>query len=155
MIKGLAGYGQNYLLYYIAQQVVHKLSNELYEKLISLSHDFYAKNSPASLMARVTNDVSALQNALFRVPPSIIRDGLTVIVMVVILFYLHWKFALISLIIFPIAAVPLAQFSNKMRQASREGQKQMGEIYCFSAGNTFRHKHHQSLHAGKIGDQTI
>ena len=130
LIKGVAGYGQNYLLYYIAQQVVLKLRNELYEKLISLSHDFYAKNSTARLMARVTNDVAALQNALFRVPPSIIRDGLTVVVMVGVLFYLNWKFALISVVIFPIAAIPLAQFSSKMRHASREGQKQMGEIYA-------------------------
>jgi len=129
-IKGIAGYGQNYLLSYIAQKVTLKLRNQLYEKLLSLSHDFYAKNSSARLMARVTNDVSAVQNALFRVPPSIIRDGLTVIVMIGVLFYLHWKFALISIVIFPIAAIPLAQFSKKMRHASREGQKQMGEIYA-------------------------
>lgn len=130
LLKGLAGYGQNYLLYYIAQRVVLKLRNELYEKLISLSHDFYAKNSTARLMARVTNDVNALQNALFRVPPSIIRDGLTVLVMIGILFYLNWKFALISIVIFPVASFPLAQFARKMRHASREGQKQMGEIYA-------------------------
>lgn len=129
LVKGIAAYGQNYLLYYITQNVVRKLRNELYEKMISLSHDFYVKNSSARLMARVTNDVAALQNALYRVPPSIIRDGLTVFVMIGVLFYLHWKFALISLVIFPLAAIPLGQFARKMRHASREGQKQMAEIY--------------------------
>lgn len=130
LIKGIAGYGQNYLLYYITQNVVRKIRNELYEKLISLSHDFYARNSTPKLMARVTNDVMALQNALFRVPPNIIRDGLTVIVMIGILFYLHWKFAHISLVVFPVASIPLAQFSRKMRNSSREGQKQMAEVYA-------------------------
>ncbi|MHB9154618.1 MAG: ABC transporter ATP-binding protein [Endomicrobiales bacterium] len=130
LIKGIAGYGQNYLLYFITQNVVRQIRNELYEKLISLSHEFFVRNSSARLMARVTNDVTALQNALFRVPPSIIRDGLTVIVMICVLFYLHWKFALISIVVFPLAAIPLAQFSRKMRTASREGQKQMGEIYA-------------------------
>jgi subfamily B ATP-binding cassette protein MsbA len=47
-----------------------------------------------------------------------------------ILFYLNWKFALISVVVFPVASLPLAQFSSKMRHASREGQKQMGEIYA-------------------------
>ena len=129
LIKGVAGYGQNYLLYYIAQNVVLKIRNELYAKLVSLSHDFYVNNSSARIMARVTNDVSALQNALFRVPPSIIRDGLTVIVMIGVLFYLHWKFALISLLVFPIASIPLTQYARKMRNASRDGQKQMAELY--------------------------
>lgn len=130
LVKGLAGYGQNYLLYFIAQNVVRRLRNELYEKLILLSHDFFVRNSSARLMARVTNDVAVLQNALIRVPTNIIRDGLTVIVMIVVLFYLNWKFAVISLLIFPLAAIPLVQFSRKMRHASREGQKQMAELYA-------------------------
>ncbi|MGA2090700.1 MAG: ABC transporter ATP-binding protein [Endomicrobiales bacterium] len=130
LIKGIAGYGQNYLLSYITQNVVRKIRNELYEKLISLSHVFYVNNSTARLMSRVTNDVMALQNALFRVPPSIIRDGLTVIVMIGVLFYLHWKFAFIALVMFPLASLPLIQFAQKMRSASREGQKQMGEVYA-------------------------
>jgi len=130
LVKGIAGYGQNYLLSYITQNVVRRLRNELYEKLIGLSHDFYARNSTPKLVARVTNDVNALQNALFRVPPSIIRDGLTVIVMIGVLTYLHWKFALISFIVFPLASIPLVQFSRKMRNASRAGQKQMAEVYA-------------------------
>lgn len=130
LIKGIAGYGQNYLLYYITQNIVRTIRNELYEKLIALSHEFYAKNSTPKLVARVTNDVMALQNALFRVPPNIIRDGLTVIVMIGVLFYLHWKFALISLVVFPLASIPLAQFSRKMRNASRAGQSQMAELYA-------------------------
>ena len=130
LIKGIAGYGQNYLLSYITQNVVRKIRNELYEKLIGLSHVFYVNNSTARLMARVTNDVMALQNALFRVPPSIIRDGLTVIVMIGVLFYLHWKFAFIALVMFPLASLPLIQFARKMRSASREGQKQMGEVFA-------------------------
>jgi len=129
-VKGLAGYGQNYLMYYITQNIIRQLRNELQNKLISLSHDFFVKNSSARLMARVTNDVVALENALFRVPPNLIRDGLTVIVMIGALFYLHWKFALISLIIFPLAAIPLAGFARKMRNASRLGQKQMAEVYA-------------------------
>jgi subfamily B ATP-binding cassette protein MsbA len=130
LIKGIACYGQNYLLSYITQNVVRNIRNELFVKLVSLSHDFYVKNSTPRLMSRVTNDVSTLQNALYRVPPSIIRDGLTVIVMIGVLFYLHWKFALISLIIFPLAGIPLANFARKMRSASRAGQKQMAEVYA-------------------------
>ncbi|MCB4790749.1 MAG: ABC transporter ATP-binding protein/permease [Elusimicrobia bacterium] len=128
-LKGIAGYGQNYLMYYITQNIIKTLRNELYEKLITLSHSFYVKNSTSKLMARVTNDVQVLSNALFRVPPSIIRDGLTVIFMIGIIFYLNWRFATLSLIIFPVASIPLSGFARKMRNASREGQKQMAEVY--------------------------
>ncbi|MBN1621948.1 MAG: ABC transporter ATP-binding protein [Endomicrobiales bacterium] len=129
LIKGIAGYGQSYLMHYITQNIIRKLRSELYEKLIFLSHDFFVKNSTPRLMSRVTNDVYALENALRRVPANLIRDGLTVIFMIGIMFYLNWRFSALSLIIFPIASIPLAQFSRKMRDASRQGQKQMAEIY--------------------------
>lgn len=131
LVRSLAGYGQNYLTLYIAQRATLRIRNELYDKLISLSHDFYSKNSTPRLMARVTNDVSALYNALSRVPLNMIRDGLTIIIMIGALFYFNWKFALITLIVFPLASLPLGSFARKMRDASRKGQKQMGEVYSY------------------------
>jgi ATP-binding cassette, subfamily B, bacterial MsbA len=131
LVRSVAGFGQNYLTLFIAQRVTLRIRDELYEKLISLSHDFYSKNSTPRLMARVTNDVSALYNALSRVPLNMIRDGLTIIIMIGALFYFNWKFALITLIVLPLASLPLVTFARKMRDASRKGQKQMGEVYSY------------------------
>ncbi|MFH1368266.1 MAG: ABC transporter ATP-binding protein [Elusimicrobiota bacterium] len=130
-VRSIAGFGQNYLTLYIAQNVTLKIREELYDKLISLSHDFYSRHSTPRLMARVTNDVNALYNSISRVPTNIIRDGLTVIVMIGVLFYYNWKFALILMVFFPVASIPLASFARKMRDASRKGQKQMGELYSY------------------------
>lgn len=131
VLRSLAGFGQNYLTLYIAQRVTLKIREDLYEKLISLSHSFYSKHSTPRLMARVTNDVNALYNSLSRVPLNMIRDGLTVIIMIGVLFYFNWKFAFITVVLFPLASLPLAQFARKMRDASRKGQKQMGEVYSY------------------------
>jgi len=150
-LKGLGAYGRSYLLQYIGQNVIRTLRKELYEKLISLSHDFYVRNSSAKMMSRVTNDLGAMQGAMVNVPPAILMDGLTFIFMVGLVFYLNWKFALITFIGFPIAAVPIVFWSRKIRKASREGQQQMSEIYSslhqmlsgfsvIKAFNTIRHE---------------
>ena len=131
LARGIAGFGQNYLSLYVAQKVTLRIRDELYKKLISLSHEFYAKNSTPRLMARVTNDVASLYNSLSRVPTNLIRDGLMVILMIGVLLYYNWQFALILFVFFPIAGLPLVQFSRKMRDASRKGQKQMAEVYSY------------------------
>lgn len=128
-VKGLADYGRSYLLNYVAQNVVKNLRTELYSKLISLSHDFYVKNSSSKIMSRITNDIGAIQNALLRVPANVIKDGLSAIGMVCLLFYLHWKFAFIVVVVIPLLAALLIYFAKKMRKASKEGQVQMAEIY--------------------------
>ncbi|MDR1194873.1 MAG: ABC transporter ATP-binding protein/permease [Endomicrobium sp.] len=128
-LKGLADYGRNYLLNYIGQNVIRDLRMELYEKLISLSHNFYVQNSSAKIMSRVTNDLNALQTAIVKVPASLVKDFLTFCGMLIAAFYLNWKFSLIVFIGFPIAAIPLVMFARKIRKASKQGQKQMAEIY--------------------------
>lgn len=75
-IKSLADYGKNYLLNYIGQNIIRVLRDQLYGKLIHLSHDFYVRNSSSKIMSRVTNDINALYNAVLKVPSCLIKDGL-------------------------------------------------------------------------------
>ena len=128
-LKGIADYGKTYFLNYIAQNAIKDLREDLYSKLISLSHGFYVTHSTSKIMSRITNDIQALQLALLKVPPTLIRDGLIVIGMIGILFYLHWKYAFIVVVVLPLISLPLVQFARKMRKASKEGQVQMAEIY--------------------------
>lgn len=128
-LKGIADYGKTYFLNYIAQNAIKDLREDLYSKLISLSHGFYVTHSTSKIMSRITSDIQALQLALLKVPPTLIRDGLIVIGMIGILFYLHWKYAFIVVVVLPLISLPLVQFARKMRKASKEGQVQMAEIY--------------------------
>jgi len=161
VVKGLADYGRSYLLNYVAQNVIKNLRFELYSKLISLSHDFYVKHSSSKIMSRVTNDINAIQNALLRVPANVIKDGLSAIGMVCLLFYLHWKFAFIVVFVIPLLALLLIYFAKKMRKASKEGQVQMAEIYSslqemlsgFSVIKAFTHEEKEKQRFSKDNEK--
>jgi len=128
--KGIFAYGQNYLMAYIGQRMIQTIRNQLYQHLNKLSMSFFSRNTTGSLIARVTNDAQVLQNALNRVPANIVRDGLTVVCLLGLLFYLHWKFAFISIAVFVIASFPITYFGRKMRKASRQGQQLMAHVYA-------------------------
>ncbi|MBR3654481.1 MAG: ABC transporter ATP-binding protein [Elusimicrobia bacterium] len=129
IVKGFADYGKTYFLNYVAQNAIKDLRQELYTKLISLSHNFYVTHTSSKVMSRVTNDIGALQSALLKVPPTVIRDGLIIIGMIGGLFYLHWKYAFFIVVVLPILGIPLAQFARKLRKASKESMVQISEIY--------------------------
>jgi len=129
VVKGFADYGKTYFLNYVAQNAIKDLRQDLYTKLINLSHDFFVTHTSSKVMSRVTNDINALQNALLKVPPTVIRDGLIIIGMIGGLFYLHWKYAFFIVVVLPILAIPLAQFARKLRKASKESMVQISEIY--------------------------
>lgn len=129
LLKGLFVYGQNYLMKFIAQRISLDIRNNLFAHLQSLSFDFYDKSSTGKIISRLTNDIQILEMALINVPGTLVRDSLTLIFLIGLLFYLHWKFALISLVVFPLAAYPLSEFGRKMRKISRLGQEKMSELY--------------------------
>ena len=128
-IKGLADYGRCYFLNYVAQNAIKDLRQDLCIKLLSLSHSFYVKNTSSKVMSRITNDINALQEALIKVPPTIIRDSLVIIGMIGGLFYLHWRYAFIIVVVLPVLGLPLAQFIRKLKKASKDSMVQISEIY--------------------------
>jgi ABC-type multidrug transport system, ATPase and permease components len=57
-----------------------------------------------------------------------LKDILTIIALVAVVFYNDWLLATVSLVIFPVAIVPLARFGKKIRGFSRRSQVQMGAM---------------------------
>ncbi|OIO74270.1 MAG: hypothetical protein AUJ85_06065 [Elusimicrobia bacterium CG1_02_37_114] len=129
LLLGLLNYAKNYLMSYIGQRISIKLRIDAYEHLQKLSIGFYSKNATGQIVSRLTNDISAIQTALNKVPATCVCDGLTVIVLIGVLFYLRWDYALIGLVFFPLASIPIIKFSQRLRSFSRHGQKQMAYIY--------------------------
>lgn len=128
-IKSTAAYVQNYLMSWIGQRVTQELREELFRHLHALSLDYFTENKSGEILARATNDLGNLQSALQFLPLYLIRDSLTVVILVGVLFYLDWHFALLALLSIPLASVLLVILGRKMRDSSLQSQVIMGQIY--------------------------
>jgi len=129
LAKGLFGYYQSYLMSYIGQKTIVDVRNELYNHLQSLSLDYFIRQRTGQIISRLTNDVMLLQRAIVNVPANLIRGGLTVIGLTILLFYLHWRWALVIMIVFPLVILPLRKFGKRLRKISRKSQEKMADIY--------------------------
>jgi subfamily B ATP-binding cassette protein MsbA len=128
-LKSAAAYAQNYLMSWIGQRVTQEMREELFRHLHTLSLDYYTENKSGEVLARVTNDLTLVQSMLQFVPLYLIRDLLTVIVLMGVLFFLNWRFALVALGMIPIASILIYILGRKMRDASSKSQAIMGLIY--------------------------
>ncbi len=129
LIKGFFNYIQNYMMSYIGHAIVRDIRQKLYVHLQDLSLDFYHRTSTGKLMSHVTNDTITLQMAMVQVPIQIIRDGMTLVFLIGTIIYLNWKFALITLVLLPIAAVPVAILGKKLRRAGRDINVEMADLF--------------------------
>jgi len=129
LIKSAASYLENYLMYFIGQRVAQTLRQDLFRHLQSLTLEFYSKSRSGDILSRATNDLTAVRDGIVSVPIYLIRDGLTILCLTGLLFYLHWKFALWALTSLPIAAWILIVLGKKMRRSGKKSQIIMAELY--------------------------
>ncbi|MFH0924292.1 MAG: lipid A export permease/ATP-binding protein MsbA [bacterium] len=124
----LANYGQTYLMGYVGQRVVMDIRNKLYEHVQALSVNYFTETHTGIIMSRITNDTVLVQGAVSSAISSMIKDPLTIITLMGVAFYYNWRLTLISLLIFPLSAIPISKFGKKFRRVSKKNQEKMADI---------------------------
>ncbi|MHB0996659.1 MAG: ABC transporter ATP-binding protein [Elusimicrobiales bacterium] len=128
VLKMLAEYTNTYTMSWVGQRAVQKIREDLFTHVHNLSIEFYWRRRSSDVMSRVINDLTNVQSTVQFIPLYGIRDVLTVVSCIGVLFYIDWKFALISLVILPVTGALLGIFGRKMRRASSESNVIVSEI---------------------------
>ncbi len=128
VIKGAAYYGQAYLMGYVGQKVIYDLRNRIYDHLARQSLGFFAHRKTGELLARISYDVTLVQAAVSTSVTALMRDSVSIVFLLGVVFFQDWTLALIAMLVFPLVIYPIARFGRKMRHASSDGQVSMGEM---------------------------
>ncbi len=128
VIKGGAYYGQSYLMGYVGQKVIYDLRNSIYDHLARQSLSFFAHRKTGELLARISYDVTLVQAAASTSVTALMRDSVSIVFLLGVIFFQDWTLALIAMLVFPLVIYPIARFGKKMRHASSDGQVSMGEL---------------------------
>ncbi|MEA2114708.1 MAG: lipid A export permease/ATP-binding protein MsbA [Thermodesulfobacteriota bacterium] len=128
LVKGVFYFIYSYLLEWVGQCVIRDLRNRIYAHLNRLSLSFFHHTPTGELISRIINDVSLLQGAVSHALIRILRDFVSVIGLLVVIFIMDWRLALMSMIFLPMAAAPIIIFGKKFRRVSTRYQKSIGEV---------------------------
>ncbi|MFQ3676064.1 MAG: ABC transporter ATP-binding protein, partial [Endomicrobiia bacterium] len=130
LLNGIFVYAKNYITIYIANNIVKKLREDTYQHLQKISIDYFiVKSSTGKTISKLTNDLNNIFLMLSKTPSVLVTDFVTIIGLVFVLFYLSVKFALLSLVVLPIALLPIYIFSKKLRHYSKRTQAEIANLY--------------------------
>lgn len=112
----------------LEQQVVHDLHVQVFAALQRLSISFFENRPTGEIMSRVLNDTEHMQRIFVDGLEEIITAGLTLIGIMVVLFWLNWKLALLALLPIPILILGAAFFTKRVHGYYREIRKGAAEL---------------------------
>jgi len=118
LLKGICYFGQNYLMNYVGHSIIKRLRDSLYSHMQRMPLSFFHRNQTGMLMARITNDVNIVKGMVSNAITGILKDLFTIIGLIGVIFYRDWKLAIIALVVFPLAVIPIVKFGRKLRTLS-------------------------------------
>jgi ATP-binding cassette, subfamily B, multidrug efflux pump len=128
-------YGQTYLMQLVGQRVMYDMRLEIFTHLQNQSLQYFDRTPVGRMMSRLTNDVDALNDLLSQGFVTILGDLSVLVFIVVLLFFLNWVLALITLLALPLMAAVAFGFQKVMRISYRATRISLGRINAFLQEN--------------------
>jgi len=128
VLKGFASYGQSVLMQQVGLRVVTTLQSQMFERIVAADLAFIQGDATGKLISRFTNDVNYLRNAVIKTVTGSVRDLLTVIVLVGVMFYTHWVMAMLVFVVFPLSLWPIIYIGRRLRRIAANTQAELGVL---------------------------
>ncbi|MFV2035396.1 MAG: ABC transporter ATP-binding protein, partial [Halocynthiibacter sp.] len=126
--KGASAYGQMVIVQSISWRVATDMQKAMFDALLRADLARIQKDRTGALAVRFTNDTNVIQNMVMRACNNLIRDLAMVVALVGTMVYLDWGLSLLSVALYPIAAMPIIKIGRRVRKASKRIQLQVGGI---------------------------
>lgn len=128
ILKGLFGFLQSYFMSDIGQKVVRDIRDQVYRKFQAFSLDYFTHKRSGELVSRITNDVKLVENAVSYGSTDLIYQGLQVVLFTALIFVIHPKLALVSILLLPLISFPIVKVGKILRKLSKRSQEKMADI---------------------------
>lgn len=128
VVGAISSYTEKYMTTSIGQRVMHDLRLTLYNHIQRLSLAFFSEQKTGDLIVRMTSDIDAVQDFVSSALLGILINCLTLLGMLGVMFYLDWRFTLISLSVAPALFLVVYSFTRRIKRAARAVKKKEGEI---------------------------
>ena len=116
-----------YLVTLLGERLVSDLRQELFDKIINLSPNFFEKNLTGDLVSRINADTTLVQSVAGSTLSLAVRNTFLFLGGIVLMFSTSIKLASFSLLIIPVIVFPLLYFGRFLRKLTRQTQDKLAD----------------------------
>src|ERR1022692_858270 len=122
LLRVVLAYLSIYLTNWAAARAIADIRTKLFDHMQNLSLSFFSRAKTGDLIARITNDTQILYGIIGNSFASMIKDPVTVVLILAVQLLLHPKLLLVSFVVMPVCIVPIIIYGRKVRKSARAMQ---------------------------------
>ena len=124
--KGLSLYTAKVLLINVAEEVKKSIQSDMIKALIKSDTKFIESKHSGKYISNLNFDVELIKNVLSINLLNLIKDSLTLIGLLSVMFYQNWKLSLVAIIMIPLASIAAKSLGKRMGKVSTQAQERSG-----------------------------
>jgi len=127
-IKAAAMYFQVLSVNSLALRITTDIQKGMSAHLINADLAVVSGEPAGAFISRIMNDLNLVREALVRLANNLVRDILTIIVMIGVMVWFSWLLSLLVLAVYPLAMRPIVRIGRRQRAASGALQEHLEEV---------------------------
>ncbi|NNF19040.1 MAG: ABC transporter ATP-binding protein, partial [Flavobacteriaceae bacterium] len=102
--------------------------NAMYRKIVDLPVSFYSEKRKGDVIARITSDVLEIQHSFLSILELIVREPLTILFTIIVMFFISVKLTVFVFIFIPLAGMIISAIGKSLKKKSDRVQKEQGNF---------------------------
>ena len=127
-VRGVGTFIGVYYNEFVGASVVTKVKLEVFKHLTVLPASFYNEMSQGFILHSLNSGVGSIQSAVTNALKIVIREGVTIICLLIYVFYLNWKLSLVFLLLSPVLGLLVSYSTSKLRKIGRKNEGTAGQL---------------------------
>jgi len=126
--RGVGTFMGQYFIAYVGRHVVNALRKQVFDRLLALPSRYFDNHASGRLVSKLTFNVEQVADATTSAVTILLREGLTIVGLLIFMVYTNWKLTLVFVAIGPLIGLVVSYASKRFRKISRRIQSSMGDV---------------------------
>jgi ATP-binding cassette, subfamily B, bacterial MsbA len=151
LLRGMTAYLHAVTMNAVGQRVVATIQQGVFGHLMQADLAYIQGQATGQLISRLVSDVNQMRAAVVECVSGFIRQGLTLIMLVGVMFWQDWRLACIAFAILPGAAWFLSNLGRRLRRVATRTQEQIG-VFASVLNETLQGARHVKAYGMEAGE---
>lgn len=128
LLKNLFNYIALFFITFLRNGILKDIRIALYNTITKMSMAHFTEKRKGDLMSRVSNDVTEIQYSFLSIIELLIREPLTIVFALLMMFSISAKLTLFVLLFVPFAGILITRIGKTLQPKSNKVQVEVGEV---------------------------
>jgi len=126
LLKNLCDYLAMFFITFLRNGILRDLRNAMYKKTLDLPLAFFSEKRKGDTISRISSDVNEVQTSFLSILELIVKEPLTIIFTIIMMFTLSTKLTLFVFVFIPVSGYVISLIGKQLKKQSTRAQQEQG-----------------------------